>query len=39
LLQLPNCLCTPHLGFVEQDNYESHLGQAFDAINAHAAHR
>lgn len=36
LLQLPNCLCTPHLGFVEQDNYESYLGQAFDAINEHA---
>jgi D-3-phosphoglycerate dehydrogenase len=39
LLQLPNCLCTPHLGFVEQDNYEAYFGQAFDAINAHAARR
>ena len=33
LPDLPNCLCTPHLGFVEQDNYESYLGQAFDHIN------
>ena len=34
LLQLPNCLCTPHLGFVEQDNYEAYFGVAFDNINA-----
>ena len=34
LLQLPNCLCTPHLGFVERDNYEAYFGAAFDNINA-----
>jgi D-3-phosphoglycerate dehydrogenase len=34
LLQLPNCLCTPHLGFVEKDNYEAYFGVAFDNINA-----
>ena len=34
LLELPNCLCTPHLGFVEKDNYESYFGIAFDNINA-----
>jgi D-3-phosphoglycerate dehydrogenase len=32
LLQLENCLCTPHLGFVEKDNYESYFGIAFDHI-------
>jgi D-3-phosphoglycerate dehydrogenase / 2-oxoglutarate reductase len=34
LLKLPNCLCTPHLGFVEKDNYELYFGTAFDNINA-----
>ncbi len=34
LLQLPNCLCTPHLGFVEKDNYEAYFGIAFDNINS-----
>ncbi|NDF63919.1 MAG: D-2-hydroxyacid dehydrogenase family protein [Betaproteobacteria bacterium] len=33
LQDLPNCLCSPHLGFVERDNYENYLGQAFDHIN------
>lgn len=37
LVGLPNCLCTPHLGFVEQDNYEAYFGQAFDSILAHEA--
>ena len=32
LLGLPNALCTPHIGFVEKDNYESYYGQAFDNI-------
>ena len=32
LLKLPNCLCSPHLGFVELDNYESYYGTAFDNI-------
>jgi D-3-phosphoglycerate dehydrogenase len=35
LLQLPNCLCTPHIGFVERDNYEAYFGIAFDNINAY----
>jgi D-3-phosphoglycerate dehydrogenase / 2-oxoglutarate reductase len=34
LQDLPNCLCTPHLGFVEKDNYETYFGIAFDNINA-----
>ena len=37
LLHLPNCLCTPHIGFVERDNYEAYFGIAFDNINAYAA--
>ena len=37
LLQLSNCLCTPHIGFVERDNYEAYFGIAFDNINAYAA--
>ena len=37
LLHLPNCLCTPHIGFVERDNYEAYFGIAFDNINAYIA--
>jgi D-3-phosphoglycerate dehydrogenase len=37
LLKLPNCLCTPHIGFVERENYESYFGIAFDNINAYQA--
>lgn len=32
LLHLPNVLCTPHIGFVEKDNYEAFYRQAFDNI-------
>jgi len=34
LLQLDNALCTPHIGFVERDNYEAYYGGAFDNINS-----
>ena len=37
LLRLPNALCTPHIGYVEQENYERYFGIAFDNINAFAA--
>jgi D-3-phosphoglycerate dehydrogenase len=37
LLKLDNCLCTPHLGYVERDTYERYLGTAFDQITAYAA--
>jgi D-3-phosphoglycerate dehydrogenase len=37
LLALPNALCTPHLGFVEQDNYENYYGTAFRNAVAFAA--
>jgi D-3-phosphoglycerate dehydrogenase / 2-oxoglutarate reductase len=36
LIALPNCLCTPHLGFVERDNYEDYYATAFDNINAYS---
>ncbi|MDK4742906.1 D-2-hydroxyacid dehydrogenase family protein [Rhizobium sp. CNPSo 3464] len=36
LLMLPNALCTPHLGYVERDNYEYAYGNAFDQIVAFA---
>jgi D-3-phosphoglycerate dehydrogenase len=32
LLRLENCICTPHLGYVEQDSYELYLGSAFDNV-------
>lgn len=37
LLSLPNCLCSPHLGFVELDNYEAYFGAAFQGIVDHEA--
>ncbi len=37
LIELDNCLCTPHIGFVEQDTYERYLGGAFDRVAAFAA--
>ena len=37
LVKLDNCLCTPHIGFVEQDTYERYLGGSFDRIVAFAA--
>jgi len=36
LLRLPNALCTPHIGYVEKDNYERYFGIAFDNINRFA---
>jgi len=32
LLRLENCICTPHIGYVEQDNYEVLFGAAFDNV-------
>ena len=32
LLRLENCICTPHIGYVEQDSYENYFGQAFDNV-------
>ena len=32
LLRLENCICTPHIGYVEQDSYEQYFGAAFDNV-------
>ena len=32
LLRLENCICTPHIGYVEQDSYEMYFGDAFDNV-------
>lgn len=37
LLAMDNVVATPHLGYVERDNYESFFGSAFDNILAFAA--
>ncbi|MFP5284865.1 MAG: D-2-hydroxyacid dehydrogenase family protein [Thermoanaerobaculia bacterium] len=39
LLALDNAVCTPHLGYVERDGYESYFGQAFDQVAAFAEGR
>jgi len=39
LIGLPNALCTPHIGYVERDNYERYFAIAFDNINAFAQGR
>jgi D-3-phosphoglycerate dehydrogenase len=37
LLHMPNVICTPHLGYVERDNYENMFGTAFDQVTAFAS--
>ncbi len=37
LLQLPNAVCTPHLGYTERQSYEVLLGGAFDNLIAFAS--
>jgi len=37
LLKMDNAICTPHLGYVESDSYESYYGTAVDHIVAYAA--
>lgn len=37
LLKMDNALCTPHLGYVTLDNYESYYGTVIDQILAFAA--
>ena len=32
LLRLENCICTPHIGYVEQESYERYFGSAFDNV-------
>ncbi len=37
LLRLENAVCTPHIGYVEQDSYELYFGTAFDNVLAFVA--
>jgi len=37
LLTLPNAICTPHIGYVTEDEYELQFGEIFDQILAYAA--
>ena len=37
LLTLPNVVCTPHIGYVERDAYETQFAEIFDQILAYAA--
>lgn len=32
LLRLENCICTPHIGYVEHNSYELYFGSAFDNV-------
>jgi D-3-phosphoglycerate dehydrogenase len=32
LLRLENCICTPHIGYVEQDSYEAYFSDAFGNV-------
>jgi D-3-phosphoglycerate dehydrogenase len=32
LLRLENCICTPHIGYVEKSSYELYFGAAFDNV-------
>lgn len=32
LLRLENCICTPHIGYVEMASYERYFGAAFDNV-------
>ena len=32
LLRLEHCICTRHIGYVEQDSYEMYFGAAFDNV-------
>ena len=37
LFSLPNCICTPHIGYVTREDYESQFSDVFDQIVAYAA--
>ena len=39
LLRLENAICTPHIGYVEQDSYELYFGSAFDNVINFIANR
>jgi D-3-phosphoglycerate dehydrogenase len=37
LLTMPNVVCTPHVGYVTRDEYETQFSDIFDQITAYAA--
>jgi D-3-phosphoglycerate dehydrogenase / 2-oxoglutarate reductase len=37
LLNMPNVICTPHIGYVTHEEYETQFIDIFDQINAYAA--
>jgi D-3-phosphoglycerate dehydrogenase / 2-oxoglutarate reductase len=37
LLQMDNVVCTPHIGYVTRDEYETQFSDVFDQITAYAA--
>jgi D-3-phosphoglycerate dehydrogenase len=39
LLRLENAVCTPHIGYVEQDSYELYFDAAFDNVLNFIANR
>ena len=37
LLAMDNVVCTPHIGYVERNGYESQFNSSFDQVLAYAA--
>ncbi len=36
LLNMPNVVCTPHIGYVSRDEWELQFADVFEQINAYA---